>query len=118
MCNWDPFPFLYVLRPNRREGDGSWGSLKVLGTARRALPPWWDGEPGDTGKVPVGSRPGGGHSPPLSVTPPGAEPSPETSGNWAKAKEKTYGKNEIREPYRKTAFRKMQNMENNLRGFA
>lgn len=65
------------------------------------MPPWWDREPGDTGKVPVGPRPGGGHSQPLSVTPTGAEPSPETSGTCAKAKQKTYGKNETREPYKK-----------------
>lgn len=59
LCNWDPFPFLYVLRPNRREGDGSRASLKVLGTARVTLPPWWDGEPGDAGKILVSSRLGG-----------------------------------------------------------
>lgn len=89
-----------MLRPNRREGDGSGGLLKVVETARVTLPPWWGGEPGDTGKVPVGPRPGGGNSPPLPVTPPGTEPSLETSGTCAKAKEKTYGKNETREPHK------------------
>lgn len=107
-----------MLRTNRRQGDGSRGSLNVVGTARVTLPPWWSGEPGGTGKALVGPRPGSGLCPPLSATPPGAEPSPETSGNCAKAKERTYGKNETREPYKKTEFRKMKNIENNLRGFA
>lgn len=107
-----------MLRPNRSKGDDSRDFLKFVGTARGTLPPWWGGEPGDTGKVPLGPSPGGGHSQPLSVTPPGAELSPQTSGNWTKAQEKTYGKNETREPYKKTAFRKRKNMENNLRGFA
>lgn len=116
LCNWDLFPC--VLRPNGRERDGSRDSLKAVGAARGTLPPWWGREPGDTGKVPLDPRPGGGHSRPLSVTPPGAEPSPQTSGNCAKAKKKTYGKNETKEPYKKAAFRKRKNMENNLRDFA
>lgn len=89
-----------MLRPNRREGDGSGGSLKVVGTARVTLSPWSGGELRDTGKVPVSPRPGDGHSSPLSVTPPGTEPSLETSGSCSKAKEKTYGKKETREPHK------------------
>lgn len=54
------------------------------------------------------------HSPHLSLTAPGAESSPATWGGCGKAEYKTYGKNEIRELYKKIAFRKMKNMENNL----
>lgn len=96
-----------MLRPGRRQGNGSSGSLEVAGTARMILSPWW-GRAIREGKCwePHGQR------------------GTKSESTWGRTQPhirrlcksiKTYGKNEIMGPYKKTAFRKM---ENNLRGLA